>query len=317
MERFNPEFYTAGDLDSIAERLKISSTTLQNTLFPFKSQYHIKKEVSKSGKIRECFAPHKSLLLIQRRINQYILNPIPIPDSMHGYRKKRSILTNAARHRDKKCVAKFDIKDFFPSIHYMRINKMFLRMSFSKGEATILTRLTTVKNCLPHGFASSPRLALITLTNVDNRLKGAFQNVKLTYTFYSDDITISGNCDVKKFENLVIKIFKQEGFTINQKKICYYGHRERQEVTGVVVNKQLNLSIDTRKNLEAILNNCLKLGAQTQIDRYWKEFGPSKKGGKTVDKFRERLLGKINYLQSINHKSGNRLNVILKRIDWT
>jgi len=317
VERLNPDLYPEDGLKSIAERLKISSTTLQNTLHPFTSQYHIKEEISKSGKIRKCYAPHKALLSIQRRINQYILNAVAIPESMHGYRKKRSILTNAACHRDKKWVAKFDIKDFFPNIHYVRINKIFLSLGFLKDEANLLTRLTTVDNCLPHGFATSPRLAVITLINVDKRLKGALKSFNLVYTFYSDDITISGNCDIKKFENLIIKIFKQEGFAINKKKIFYYGNKSRQEVTGIVVNKQLNLPIETRERLEAILHNCLKLGAQTQIDKYWKDFGPPKKGGKTLVKFRERLLGKINHLRLVNHKSVDKLITMLKQIDWS
>lgn len=236
---------------------------------------------------------------------------------MHGYRKGCSALSNAVCHRGKRHIAKYDIKDFFPNIHYIRVNKIFLKLGFSSGEARLLTKLTTVDKCVPHGFITSPKLALITLINADKRLKGLFQKAGLIYTFYSDDITVSGNCDIKKFEKLIIRIFNQEGFKINEKKIVYRSYLERQEVTGLIVNQVLNLPVEKRQELEAILYNCLKLGAQTQLDKYWQVFGVSKKGGKTLGKFRERVWGRINYLRTVNPKLANKFMGTFNRIDWS
>jgi retron-type reverse transcriptase len=76
----------------------------------------------KTGGKRTITAPDKFLKKIQRRINLLLTLFFEPKPSAHGFIENRSIITNARLHVGKKYVLNIDLKDFFPSIHFGRIN---------------------------------------------------------------------------------------------------------------------------------------------------------------------------------------------------
>ncbi|MFA5062831.1 MAG: reverse transcriptase family protein [Candidatus Omnitrophota bacterium] len=303
---------------TLSYKIGYSEEKLRNIVAHFKENYRKRKIIDKKGKERVIFSPSKDLKKLQRTILACISKKTSLPETFHGYKKKRSNLTNARCHLNKRIITKLDIKDFFPSVHFKKVLSLFMNSGFNKQESKILSRLTTTCYCLPHGFSTSPMLAALMLRNLDRRLKTLFTKEKLdyTYTFLSDDITISGDKNIKALKRLIGKIFRQEGFAINKDKIEEQPYWKKQEVTGITVNKKLNVPYSYRHNLRAIINNCISSGPRSQIARFNLEFVTNKKGDASLAKFRERLFGKIGYVRSINRKLYNQLLAEFKRIDW-
>ena len=78
------------------------------------------------------------------------------------------------------------------------------------------------------------------------RLLHLAKKYKLDYTRYADDLSFSTNnkkfveCEEKFFEELALEITRA-GFAINSKKTRVQYKDSHQEVTGIVVNKKLNV----------------------------------------------------------------------------
>lgn len=263
----------------------------------------IEKEISSSKK-RVIFIADSRLKSIQRQIKNRILDRISVSNSAHAWTKGRSTVTNAGQHLGKHVVVKLDIKDFFPSVHYSRVYKLFADLGCSPDVSRMLTQLTTYKHRLPQGAPTSPAIANLILKNLDSRLEALCILHGVSYTRYGDDITISGKYSTAKLKNLFQKIIRQEGFLIKRKKIAVQHKNERQEVTGIVVNKILNIPKDNRKKLRAIVHNC-------------RVYGPSTQTTEDTDKFKQRLFGSINYVKQVNPDLGNRLQEEFERIDWS
>ncbi len=54
-------------------------------------------------------------------ILENILEKLPVHDAVHGFRRDRSIVTNAQPYVGADVVINFDLQDFFPSISYKRV----------------------------------------------------------------------------------------------------------------------------------------------------------------------------------------------------
>ena len=89
------------------------------------------------------------------------------------------------------------------------------------------------------------------------RLLKIAKKYKLDYTRYADDLTFSTN-DRKfleiqeQFYQEVAKEIESSGFKINDKKTRLQFRDSRQEVTGVIVNKKLNVNRDYYKRTRAM-----------------------------------------------------------------
>ena len=255
------------------------------------------------GKTREIFKPGPGLLKVQRAINTNLLQRIKLPDPAHGSRKGRSHLTSAALHVGKEVVASLDIRNFFPSIHYKRVYNLFWDLGCAPDIARILTGLTTFNNSLPQGFATSPSIANLILSTLDSRLERLCAAHRLTYTRYVDDIIVSGNYRVEDLLRLFCQIVAETGFSVQLDKIRVMRKDTRQEVTGVLVNKKLNIPREEVRELRAILHNCRVYGPSTQTDA-------------SVEWFEQHLRGRINYIVQLNPAIGNQLLGEYNRIDW-
>jgi len=156
------------------------------------------------------------------RVMERLLLPKLTPSiHNHGGVKGRSILTNASAHSEGVYVYTADISDFFPSIHFKRVYRLFFEaFGCSPDVARICTRLCTYDFHLAVGLPTSPLLADQAMREVDARLHGACKTAGLTYTRFIDDLTISGEFDFEGsgFLRLVPRILEEHGFRINLKK---------------------------------------------------------------------------------------------------
>src|SRR5262249_12714315 len=81
----------------------------------------------KRGGTRKIAAPRTPLKRAKRKILEAILWKIPVHEACHGFVPGRSIATNAAPHVGAAVILKVDLRDFFPSIHYRRVEGLFRR----------------------------------------------------------------------------------------------------------------------------------------------------------------------------------------------
>jgi hypothetical protein len=95
-------------------------------------------------------------------------------------------------------------------------------------------------------------------------------------------------------------ICAEEGFAVNPAKTRVMTAGRRQEVTGIVVNRQPNLARQAYDQLKATLTNCLRHGPETQA------LG--------VPHFRDHLRGKIAWLTQLHPARGARLLALFEQI---
>lgn len=264
----------------------------------------------KSGGKREISMPSKELLIIQKKIQEDILNNVKIHENAYGFVKNKSIKDNAQNHLNKEMILNLDLKDFFPSIHRGRVFFVFKNIcNYDNSVSYCLTNLTTYKNSLPQGAPTSPIISNIVAFMLDIRLSQLANKFNITYTRYADDITFSGSKqNINQNLLLLVKsIIEECGFCVNEQKTRFASCVGRQEVTGLIVN---NTEI-------AVPNNYIKEIRQELY--YVKKFGVSehrKRVGFKNKYYKDHLLGKILFVKQINFEKGEKLLQDFYKINW-
>ncbi len=209
----------------------------------------------KSGGTRQINAPVDDLKAIQRKLAKalydYKINVCKIrgiySNISHGFEKKKSIITNAKIHRNKRFVLNIDLENFFGSFHFGRVRGFFIKNQdflFPTEVATVIAQLTCYQGSLPQGAPTSPIIANLMCQILDSRLLKIAKKYKLDYTRYADDLTFStNNKNFLEYENKFLLEIKEEikraGFNINDQKTRLIFKDSRQTVTGLVVNKKI------------------------------------------------------------------------------
>lgn len=260
----------------------------------------------RNGEERIIHAPKTKLKAVLRALDKQLVSKLPVSEHAHGFVKGRSIATNARPHVGKPMVAKFDIKDCFPTITMGRVRGLLLAMGYSYPVAAALAVLMTESPRQPveaegklyhtpigpricvQGAPTSPGLCNAILLRMDRRLAGLAKKRGLAYTRYADDLTFSGpEAETKKLLGLVPKVANEEGFAINHDKTRLMRQSGRQAVTGVIVNKDMGLSRKVRRKLRAALHR--------------------RRVGKADAADGARLEGKLAYLSMLNVGQAKRL----------
>lgn len=250
----------------------------------------------KKGKLRDLYLANKELKKIHQKINA-LLDLLIYPINIQGGIIKRSIHSNASIHAGKPHVANFDIKNFFPSIKPHAVYRAFRAQACAPDVCRMLTRLTTADGVLPQGFATSPKISGLVLFNANHRLTGLFKKYGLEHTFWIDDLTVSGNRPIKKFQKLLNKIFQQEGFLLHDdpKKTKFTSSSERQTCTGLVINEEPNAESSIRKKVRKELHLCSKFGVKQFLEAHGIEIDSSQ--------YLMSLRGKVSFLCAANPKN--------------
>src|SRR5204863_1160144 len=102
---------------------------------------------------------------------------------------------------------------------------------------------------------------------LDARLEGLARRNKGVFTRYADDLTFSfkdPKLELGRFRWWVDQVCQQEGFVVNQAKYRVIRDSQRQLVTGIVVNDELRIPREDRRNFRALLHNCRRHGLASQ-----------------------------------------------------
>lgn len=276
------------------------------------------KDIPKSiGGKRTLLIPSKRLKHIQKIFSIILYNCLSDIRQLnhnylicnHAFERKKTIITNAKLHRNKKYVLNIDLSDFFGSIHYGRICGFFQKdryFELSKEVAKTIAQISCYRDgngaFLPQGSPLSPIIASLIGNLLDVQLIKIAKFYKLTYSRYADDLTFSSNKEIPKDfiywdkENkegskwavgeLLRKIIEKNKFLINDKKTRLFICQRRQTVIGIVVNKQLNVTNHYRKKNRAMLHSLFTRG----------EFLLGKEKGDI-----SQLIGRLNHVASVKY----------------
>lgn len=249
----NPTRFSVSNADELASMLTTETKQIDWVLSNLKKLYYRKDRPKPNGTSRTLWIPRPPLRPLQDKIQKEILAKVPLPSCVQGGVSKRSIITNARHHVGKSVLSTMDIQNCFPSITVQRVRKVFEELGFSGDALSIITKLTTWEFQLPQGPPTSPAIANLALAKLDRRQLGVAKQHGFVYTRYVDDLSASGGRRLRKVRNLQERIIKDEGFSIKplkdgQKKLMYR-ERDRQQVTGLVLNEKINLSREKRKEI--------------------------------------------------------------------
>lgn len=260
----------------LARRLGMEEAALRQVT-PAYSEFTIAK---RSGAPRRILAPSPELKAVQRRILRRLLPGLISHPAAHGFERWHSIVSNALPHVGQPAILCMDIRNFFEATSAKRINNYFYRLGWDKDASNLLERLCTYDGSLPPGAPTSPRLSNLVNYRLDARLTAlASQNLPkalryrnprtgseivvpvplqgiANYTRYADDLTFSFWLDDDRLIHHVLwfarYIVADEGYELHfRKKLRIRRSHDQQRVTGLVVNRSLNLPQTTRRWLRA------------------------------------------------------------------
>lgn len=222
----------------------------------------------KQGGVRHIKAPIGNLKFIQKRLSAALqeykkeINKHKgiVLNLSHAFKKRKSIITNAKVHRNKRYVINFDLEDFFDSFHFGRVKGFFEKnknFELPKNVALTIAQLTCYQGSLPQGAPTSPVITNLISQILDLRLLQIAQKYKLDYTRYADDLTFSTNNirfldEKEKFYEDLEKEIKKAGFKLNYNKTRLQFKDSKQVVTGLVVNKKINIDRNFYKKTRAM-----------------------------------------------------------------
>ena len=295
------------DTQHLALLIGISSDELCKMVFAEDRFYSTARIPKRNGGYRELDIPSSDLKYIQKWIMQNILYCMRVSDYAYGFQPKRSIVDNARVHVNKHCIVNLDISDFFPSISFERVFRLFFYYGYTKEVSFVLAKLCTFRGKLPQGSPASPCISNICCLKLDARLSALATKYKADYSRYADDITFSSNSDLKTIIRIVAPILLEEGFRVNERKTRISYHHQRQEVTGHIVNgENVRVSKEFKRSLLQELYYCKRFG----VSDHMRHIGCNKAF------YKEHVYGKLFFVNMVEPDEAKKLFALADSIDW-
>lgn len=311
----------------LAEYFGISVRQLDFNTYNVEGRYYEFFINKKNGKKRKILAPILSLKQIQKIISNTLLSYYQPKIHVHSYIKNKSIKSNAKIHVNQRFVFNLDLSNFFPSINFGRVRGMFKSPPFSFNDqiATMLAQLCCQYNELPQGSPSSPIISNFICRSLDNQLKYLSKKNKCYYTRYADDITFSTN--LFKFpksiasiveDNIIVSeelnnIVTINGFIINDEKLCLRRKFEHQYVTGLTVNKKVNVKRRFIRQVRAMLHAWEVYGLNNAAIEHYKKYSVRHKNKEDQNLFINIIEGKLLFISHIRGKDDKIFKSLLKK----
>jgi RNA-directed DNA polymerase len=290
--------------------------------------YTIKK---RNGGHRAILSPFQNFKRLQRVILHSILVNVPTHKNAFGFISQKNITQNAAIHVGADYILTVDLLKFFDCITEKRVAGLFKSLGYAPNLAVDLAKICTVKlpeayvaefeadefaeyreivsaadAVTPQGAPTSPAISNLVTGRLDKRLTKLAESLGCKYSRYADDLTFSG-----KYENLphyttLNLIVRSEGFRINKKKVKLTRKGIRQTVTGLVIDQEVFVNRKFKDEVEAHLYGCKTFGVIRHIEHrdIKHEF------------FKEWLLGKIMFINSVEPNTARKYLVKFNEIQW-
>lgn len=271
----------------------------------------------KSGKFRTIHAPKKELKLIFKNLN-FILQSLFTPkENVIGFVPNKNIVHNAQIHVNKKYIFNIDLEDYFYSFDNQKVYSSLVKeLKLKEPIARFIAEISTIKHnkkwVLPQGSPISPILSNIASVDLDKDLKKLAVKFQANYTRYVDDITFSSNqpifsTDFQKsiFIKELFQIIQNHYFKVNFKKVRIQTQHQSQSVTGLIVNKKVNISRKFIKNLKMWMYFWKKYGYEKTSQIFFKDFIQKNPNCTKIPNFFNFISGKIQFIKMIKGENNS------------
>ncbi|WP_220025589.1 reverse transcriptase domain-containing protein [Idiomarina fontislapidosi] len=273
----------------LAYLLDTNYEALGSFLYSKRKLYRSFEIPKKSGGMREITTPIKPLKEIQRKLKPLIEPYTSHREAAHGFIEGKSIVSNASRHVRKNFVFNLDLLDFFGSINFGRVKRLFESAPFNLPAkvATVVAQIVCFDNQLPQGAPTSPLISNLIAFKLDGNLTALARRAGVNYSRYADDLTFSSNslnllknhgiltidesAQVKVGKDLK-NIIKANGFDINVNKTRLQGRGQHQGVTGITVNRKVNVTRSFVRKTASILYSICKWGSANAEREHLKKY---------------------------------------------
>lgn len=257
--------------------------------------------LKKNGEKRTIRAPNPQLKTLQARLKTHLENLYKPHIAASAFIKDRGIVFNAKKHLKKKIVFNIDLSEFYHHINFGRIRGLLMAPPYSlqKETATLIAHICCVDRLVPQGAPTSPIISNMICRKLDRELALLAKKNRFVYSRYADDITFSSHMnshnniyevkDSVRPSDYLIKIIESNGFYINQSKTRLQTNKQRQVVTGLKVNKIVNVDRRYIRTTKALIH-AMQFGIEEANEVY------KLKNGDSAPALPAVVHGRINYI---------------------
>lgn len=290
------------------------------------------KERTNCTEFRKFYIPKKNIKLGHRivykcyqqftmdilKILKFNLTNIYLPHNCaHGFIHGKNTRSNALVHLGKKHLLSIDIKDFFESIGKKQVIEAFKSLGFKENIALELGTICTLEDKLVQGFPTSPIIANIVCSRMDDEIQKICIINGANYTRYADDISISSNENFTQI-NEIDSILKSYQFELNDLKTKRFIRGQNQYVTGLSISDSSYPRIPkpVKKRIRQQLYYIRKYGYHSHICKimgFDTNTGPSVTN-QFVRAIENNLKGWIAYIHSIEPLLAKKLYITFNEI---
>ncbi len=222
--------------------------------------------------------------------------------------------SNAKAHARHRYVLNIDLKDFFGSINFGRVRGILMSSMYGTADevATTIAQICCHKDSLPQGAPTSPVVSNMVCGKLDAELKALAREFGCTYSRYCDDITLStergtfpkalasveglGEERCLTLGDRLISIINRNGFQINEAKSRLLSRSDRQEVTGLTVNRFANIPRKYIRSLRGALHAWQTYGLSGAASEFQKKYDMRTRG---QSNFESVVFGRIQYVGAV------------------
>ncbi|MFP5197137.1 reverse transcriptase family protein [Alcaligenes faecalis] len=305
-----------GSLSALAKTLGVDLDILKNTATTVDQHYHAYDIPKKNGGNRTIHIPTTHLKTIQKRINKQIFDNVIYPDYLFGGVKGKDYVKNARAHTGCAALIAVDVKNFYPSISVVAVEKIFQYFfRFPKDVSSLLALLCCLNGKVPQGACTSSHLANLVLNDSEYHIAQYCKNRGWVYTRLLDDISISSKVvfeqkDATSIIKKIILMLADAKLKLNGKKtkvLTKANPIDLMEVTGLWLNRGEPRAHRADRN--AIRKEVYQCEVLARAGRHKKEFHE-------LHNHVSGRVSKLNYLEHANAKDyRERLRQILPIYD--
>lgn len=310
---------------SLTSALGIGAPELQKIFWFRDDMYHRAVIRKRAGGKRYLYCPDDRLKFIQRRLLE-LLSKIYSPRlPVHGFARGRSVKTNAESHLNRDFILTIDLKDFFPTITEPRVTGALRAIGLPRESAELIARISCRRGQLPQGAPTSPILSNIVCYTLDTELMAFSRVRRIRYTRYADDLAFScrnsadsllsgprspGRLTIKEVSSELVETITNNGFSINDKKIRFYGPRSRKIVTGILLGERTSATSESYRIARNLLYDIEARGYCAAQSR----FKATKRENTSLYHY---LRGLIEWIGFVNERDENKFRRLAKNFNKT
>lgn len=314
------EFQNIKTPEDFAKIFGMSYKELSQIIYklPFEYRYSSFEISKKNGSSRLISKPNKKLKQIQNILAETLYSIYKPRPSVHGFVKRRSVVSGAEKHLSKQSILNIDLENFFDSIHFGRIKYLFMAYPFKLNDeiSSLLAHIFCYDNKLPQGAPTSPILTNMICYKLDKELQNIARLCNATYTRYADDITFSFTTKKRKIPKQIVEdtdvltispvlqqIIENNGFKINSNKVHLYPKNQRMMVTGIKVNEFTNVQRKYISKIRSMLYSWEKHGYINSKREFENKYLTERhRLFNSIPEYRNVIRGKLNYLKMVRSK---------------